>query len=165
MYGLNVVVPGQVQRIASDLHPRLTAFDHIRQRHTLVVKRFEAQDLDHLRERLRVAIQGTTPITARITGIGYFAEPAAGSAPVVYLSVDSPGLRDLHLRLCETFGTVSGLEGKDYTPHVTLARDGDVEDAKALASVEVEPIEWTVSELRIWSKEYREFVHRLRLPA
>lgn len=177
MYSLNVVLPGRVAAVAADLHPRLTTFERVRERHTLVVKRFEdaqVRDLsggatapqervDRLRERLRPLLAAAPAFPARVTGVDYFADPPTGSAPVVYLAVESDGLRDLHRRLCDAFGAVEGLEGDDYTPHVTLARDGDVADAAALADVDLEPVSWTVSELGLWSRDHREFAARFRL--
>jgi len=167
VYSLNVPVPGVVERLAADLHPRLTPFDRIRDRHTLVCKRFEADEAasDHLRDRLRRALSPTPAFEARITGIDAFETPTRGSAPVVYLDVESPGLHDLHRRLVETFGAVhDDLEGEGYVPHVTLAR-GDGGDAlDDLRRLDVDPVTWTVSELILWSRARRETVWRVSLP-
>ncbi len=163
MYSLNVPVPGTVSRVASDLHPRLVAFETVRDRHTLVAKRFGADDRDRLRERLRDALAGVSSFEARVSGVDYFERAAAGPSPVVYLAVESPGLLSLHDRLVRAFGAAEGLEGDDYVPHVTLARGGRVEDAEALAGVSVAPASWTVSELDLWSREYREPVESVRL--
>ena len=163
MYSLNVPVPGAVARVAADLHPRLVAFESVRDRHTLVAKRFEADDRNRLRERLRDALRGVSPFEARVAGVDYFERAAAGPSPVVYLAVESPGLRSLHDRLVRTFGAAAGVEGDDYVPHVTLARGGDVADAERLAEASIEPVSWTVSELDLWSREYRESVESVRL--
>lgn len=177
MYGLNVVLPGRVERLASDLHPELTGFDRVRERHTLVVKRFE-DDLvgeiaggvrdpqarvDRLRERLRPVLAGLDPFEAAVTGVDCFADPLRGPGPVVYLDVESPGLWDLHRRLCEEFGTLPGFEGDEYVPHVTLARGDDVAAAERLADRDLDRVAWTVSELGLWSRQYREFAARIRL--
>lgn len=164
MYSLNVPVPGQVERLAADLHPYLTAFERIRERHSLVLKRFEIESLARIRERLRNALLGAPAFEARVTGIDYFAEPTSGSAPVLYLIVESPGLWDVHRRLVDEFGAIEELEGDDYTPHVTLARQGSLSDAQRLAEREIEPIEWTVSELQVWDPQYSEITSRITLP-
>ncbi|WP_049916905.1 2'-5' RNA ligase family protein [Halogeometricum pallidum] len=169
MFSLNVSVPGRVERLASELHPALTAFDSIRERHSLVIKRFDttldddANSLPRLRERLRGTLRGVEPFEVRIDGIDAFEIPTRGEGPVVYLGVESPGLFDLHDRLCEEFGIVPELEGDDYTPHVTLARGGRIEDAQALAERDVESVRWTVEEVHVWDGRYREGAVRIPL--
>ncbi|WP_411967605.1 2'-5' RNA ligase family protein [Haloferax sp. YSSS75] len=165
MYSLNVPVPGRVARLASDLFPYLAPFDRVRDRHTLVCKRFETSDPDHLRERLRQTLNGTPAFEAQITGIDFFERPPRGSAPVVYLSVESPGLEALHRRLVDEFGAIDGLEGDEYVPHVTLARGGEVADARAVASREIDPVEWSVSQLDLYDGKFRESVTSISLPA
>lgn len=178
MYSLNVPVPGEVMRLAADLRPRLTPFDSVRERPSLVCKRFEeygakpgehlenpASELHRLRERLRPALAGTAPFEARVDHVDFFADPPKGAAPVVYLAVDSPGLRRLHERLVAEFGSVHPvLEGPAYDPHVTLARGGTVEAAEALCGVSVEPVVWTVSELHVWDGQFQETAARIGLP-
>jgi 2'-5' RNA ligase len=162
---LNAPVPGAVARVAADLHPRLVAFDRIRERHTLVVKRFEDVAPSTLLARLRSDLAGTPAVEARLDGVGSFEAPPVGAAPVVYLAVDSPGLLDLHDRLVGAFGAVPGLEGPDYVPHVTLARGGDVADARRLAAeAEVPAVTWTVDRLDVFDPEYRETAGSVSLP-
>ena len=167
MYSLNVPVPGSVGRLANDLAPRLTPFDRVRARHSLVVKRFEdgtAPDHHALRERLRPVLRGTPAFELRIAGVDAFQAPPRGPGPVVYLAVESPGLRALHERLVEAFGAVEGLEGPGYVPHVTLARGGDVDDPAAVVG-DVEPVTWTASSLDLWDARHRETVASIPLPA
>jgi 2'-5' RNA ligase len=171
VYSLNVPVPGSVERLAADLLPDLTAFDRVRDRHTLVCKRFEADEADYhrLRERLRVALSPAPAFEATVTGVDAFETPVHGAGPVVYLAVESPGLYDLHSRLVEAFGAVDDdLEGEGYVPHVTLARGGDaaaVGDAlDRLRAADVDPVTWTVSELDLWSRARREAVWSASLP-
>lgn len=167
MYSLNVPVPGAVERLAADLHPHLTAFDRIRDRHSLVCKRFEVDEAeyDHLRERLRVALSPTPAFEARVTGIDAFETPPHGSGPVLYLAVESPGLHDLHRRLVDVFGAVhDDLEGEAYVPHVTLARGDGVEAVDGLRDLDIDPITWTVSELRLWSRDRRAAGWTVSLP-
>ncbi|MFC4359744.1 2'-5' RNA ligase family protein [Halobium salinum] len=190
-YSLNVPVPGELKRLAGELHPQLVAFDRVRDRHTLVCKRLTDGDgadgrggrggrigrsgqgagggragatSARLRERLRRVLTETPAFEARVDRIDFFETPTRGSGPVVYLAVESPGLVSLHRRLCETFPPVDGIEGESYVPHVTLARGGSLADAERLESTAVDPVEWTVSELRLWSGDYREAVARFRLP-
>lgn len=166
MYSLNVSVPGSVTRLAADLHPHFAPFERVRDRHSLVVKRFGDEDtVPRLRERLRVALEGTPPFETRTSGIDTFKEPIAGPGPVVYLAVESPGLLALHERLVESFGAVAEFEGPDYVPHVTLARDGPPDAVDRLTSLDVEPIAWTVRELDLWDSRYGEVAASIRLPA
>ncbi|WP_435068141.1 2'-5' RNA ligase family protein [Haloplanus sp. C73] len=167
MYSLNVPVPGTVERLASELHPHLVAFDKVRERHSLVCKRFDVDETgyDHLRERLRVALSPTPAFEVRITGIDAFETPIRGPAPVVYLDVESPGLYDLHHRIVEEFGVVDEeLEGPGYTPHVTLARGGNVADVDRLRELDIDPVTWTVSEVDLWSQIHHAKAWTVSLP-
>jgi 2'-5' RNA ligase len=165
VYSLNVPVPPAVARLADDLHPHLVAFESVRERHSLVCKRFEIDDPHHLRERLRTALPPAPAFEARVTGVDTFDDPVRGPGPVVYLAVESPGLRTLHERLVAEFGAVSDdLEGAGYVPHVTLARGGSVADGHEVANLTVDPVTWTVSELRLHSRARRESVWTIPLP-
>lgn len=167
MYSLNVPVPPAAERLAADLHSQLTSFDRVRDRHTLVCKRFEADEgeYDRLRERLRVALSPTPAFEARVTGIDAFETPTHGPGPVVYLAVESPGLHDLHERLVEAFGAVDDdLEGPAYVPHVTLARGGGAEAVDRLRALDIDRLTWTVSELHLWSRPRREAAWTVSLP-
>lgn len=172
MFSLNVPVPGQVRRLAGDLHPELARFDRIRERHTLLAKRFDsgldddADSLPRLRERLRPLLRrhGADGIDLRVTRLDYFETPTRGPGPVVYLAVESADLNALHRRLCDAFGIVAGMEGDEYVPHVTLARGGQVADAVDLVDRRsIDPVGWTAGELRIRDSRYREDAARLRL--
>lgn len=164
VYSLNVPLPGAVERLAADLRPRLTPFDRVRERHTLLGKRFQEENLHRLRERLRPALAGTPTFEVGVDGIDFFENPPSGPGPVVYLTVESPGLMQLHERLYETFSGVEGLEGAGFVPHVTLARGGSIETAEALREMEIEPVVWTASELHLWDPRYRESVAQIGLP-
>ena len=174
MFSLNVPVPGAVARLAAELHPHLVGFDSRREQHTLVAKRFDdatfradqpAVQLATLQEQLPQQLAGTPAFEATVRDVDFFATPARGDGPVVYLAVESPGLRGLHEAFVEAYGAVEGLEGDDYVPHVTLARGGSIADAERVAGVEIEGVSWTVSELVIWDSRYREAVSRYSLPA
>ncbi|WP_265109638.1 2'-5' RNA ligase family protein [Halosolutus halophilus] len=166
MYSVNVPVPGRVRELAADLYPSLVGFDSVREDHSCLLKRLG--DADHvapLQQRAHRALEGAPAVEAEITGIDYFAEPPLGSAPVVYLAVESPGLERIHADLADSFEPIEGLEGSDYVPHVTLARGGDSATAARLADREIEPIRWTVTELEFWDGTYKLPVSRIRLPA
>jgi 2'-5' RNA ligase len=172
VFSLNVPVPGQVARLASELHPELTRFERIRERHSLLAKRFDtaldddADSLPRLRERLRPLLRshGAKSLDLRVTVLDYFETPPRGPGPVVYLVVESDDVYALHRRLCESFGTVEGLEGDEYDPHVTLARGGRISDAVDLIErTEIEPVAWTTEEVRIRDSRYREDAARIPL--
>ncbi|ELY46693.1 2'-5' RNA ligase family protein [Natronorubrum sulfidifaciens] len=166
MYSVNVPVPGRVRTLANELYPELVGFEHVREEHSCLLKRLgEADHVAQLQHRAHRALEGAPAVEARITAIDYFEDPPLGSAPVVYLAVESPGLESIHDDLTAAFDTVEGLEGDDYVPHVTLARGGDIETAKRLADREIEPIEWTVSGLEFWDGTYKLPVSRVSLPA
>ena len=164
VFSLNVPVPGRVKRLAAELHPRLAGFERVRERHSLVCKRFDSENYDRLSERVRRELDGTTPIEARATAIGLFEEPVRGPGPVIYLAVTSPGLVAIHERLVDAFGAIAGLEGDDYVPHVTLARGGSVDRAEALRAHAIDPIEWTIGELSFHDATHDERAGVLPLP-
>lgn len=177
MFSLNVPVPGAVKRLASDLQPRLLDFEQVRDDHTLVVKRFPDGELanghpEHqlatLQERLRPVISGLPAVEAKVTGVDAFEQPVRGDGPVVYLAIESPGLHRIHRTLTDAFGVVDGLDGDDYTPHVTLARGGGPAATAAVEQLQeraIDPVSWTVSELVIWDARHRKPAARFGLPA
>jgi hypothetical protein len=174
VFSLNVPVPGVVSREASALRPALSGagVTRFRDRHSLVVKRFEDLNgeryvvLPRLRERLRTVLRGQPAFEVQLAGVDVFENPPRGPGPVVYLAVESHGLSALHNRLVDAFGAVEGLEGDDYTPHVTLGRGGRF-DADVLAdlSARVDPVTWTVSDLVVYDATSRETAARVSLPA
>ena len=166
VYSVNVPVPGRVRELASSLFPELHRFDSIRTEHTLLLKRLpESAHVETLQHDTHRALEGAPAVEVRVTGIDYFADPPLGSGPVVYLAVESPGLRQLHDRLTETFDPIDGLEGPAYVPHVTLARGGDIDSARRLASREVTAVQWTVRELQFFDGTYRQPISTVALPA
>lgn len=167
VYSVNAPVPGRVRELASGLYPRLVGFETVREDHSLLVKRLAAdgQPVSAVRRRVHRALDGAPAVEARITGIDYFDDPPLGSAPVVYLAVESPGLEAIHADLAETFDPVPGLEGGDYVPHVTLARGGDEAVARRLADRSIEPVTWTITELEFRDGTYELPVSSVSLPA
>lgn len=166
MYSLNVPLPSSVTRLATELARELPAARaRVRGEHTLVCKRLGEGPHARLEARLREALPGTPAFEAQVTGVDYFAEAETGPSPVVYLTVESPGLRALHERLLETFDPIAGLEGEEYVPHVTVARDGDLAAAERLAERELDPITWTVTSVTSYDAERHEPVREFSLPA
>ena len=167
MYSLNVPVPSSVARLASDLAgdvPR--ARERPRGEHTLVLKRIEGErSVPRVRAQVREHLTGQPAFEARVTGIDYFDEAASGPSPVVYLTVESPELRRLHGRLLELFSPVEGMEGDEYTPHVTIARGGDLAATQRLSERSIEQITWTVSRLTIRDARRGEPASSVSLPA
>jgi 2'-5' RNA ligase len=164
MFSLNVPAPGRAKRLVAELHPRLAGFERVRERHSLVCKRFESEDYDRLSERVRRALDGTTPVEARVTGIDAFENPVRGPGPVVYLAVSSPELVAMHERLVDEFGAIAALEGDEYVPHITLARGASADRIAALRALAIEPIEWTAPELCFYDATRDERISTLSLP-
>ncbi len=164
MFSLNVPAPGRVERLAAELHPRLAGFERVRERHSLVCKRFECEEYDRLAERVRWVLDGAPAVVARVTGIETFDDPVRGPGPVVYLAIESPGLVAIHERLVEEFGALAALEGDEYVPHITLARGASTDRIESLLTLAIEPIEWTVSELYFYDATHDERVSTLSLP-
>lgn len=169
MYSLNVPVPSSVGRLATDLaHELPAARARTREDRTLVCKRLGAPDgpaADRLAPRIREAISGTPPFEAATAGVDCFENPPTGSGPVVYLAIESPELHALHERLCEAFEPIEGLEGDEYTPHVTIARGGDPEMAARLIDRDVDRVTFAVTELVLWDGERSLATTRFPLPA
>lgn len=167
MYSLNVPVPAAVARLAAEVARDLPgARPRTRGTHTLVCKRLpDETGYAQLEARARDVLRGAPACEARVSGVGVFEDVPTGTAPVVYLTVESPGLVALHDRLCERFDPLSGLEGDDYVPHVTVARGGTVEAARAVADRTLESVEWTIDELVFWDAEREQPVSRVSLPA
>jgi len=118
-----------------------------------------------VRAQVREHLTGQPAFEARVTGIDYFDEAASGPSPVVYLTVESPELRRLHGRLLELFSPVEGMEGDEYTPHVTIARGGDLAATQRLSERSIEQITWTVSRLTIRDARRGEPASSVSLPA
>ena len=184
MNSVNVPVPGRVSGLAAEVAADLTARQggtglgaagprgvrtdaggvRVRDDRTLVAKRLPEGDPHRVEARAREAIAGTPPFEVRVDRVDQFAEPTAGPGPVVYLAVESPGLWELHERLCRAFEPVDRLESEEYTPHVTVARGGSPAAAERVLGP-VDPIEWTVTELQFWDATRNLVAGRVSLPA
>jgi len=183
VFSLNVPLPPAVGDLATDLHPKLSGFDRIRERQTLVCKRFGVDDVagdgrdrprppkseavETLCRDLRGLMSGTVPFEVSVTGVDAFEAPASGSGPVVYLVVESDELVRLHRRLCAGYEAIEGIEGDEYVPHVTLARGGDSDAADEIVDrirrIEVEPIRWRVHALDLYDPEFREVTATIKV--
>lgn len=152
--------------MASDLAAEVPrARERSRGEHTLVVKRLEGdRSLPRLTTQVREHLSGQPAFEARVTGLGQFTEAASGPSPVVYLAVESPELRRLHERLLDLFSPVAGMEGDEYTPHVTIARGGDPVATDRLCDRSIEPITWTVSRLTVRDARRGEPASSVSLP-
>lgn len=169
MYSVNVPVPSEIRDIARRLRPALSGFDRIRpaRTRTLVLKRLPAQDRREFladTKRVKKALEGFPPFEIRLTGVDTFRNPPRGPAPVAYLAVEGDGLRRAHDRLLEEFDPVDGLEGPDYTPHVTLARGGPRTGADQIHGREFDPVTITVDTLELYDSVHAERVESLPLP-
>ena len=169
MYSLNVPVPTRVASAASEVARELPQA-RIRNRgeHTLGVKRLasdQGAQYSRIEARTRELLAGQPPFEAQISEIGVFENPPVGTAPVVHFVVESPELRALHDRLVEQFGIVDGeIEGENYSPHVTIARGGSIEMAERVAG-DIEPVNWSVTELIFWDATHDQSVSTVSLPA
>ncbi|MFC7325142.1 2'-5' RNA ligase family protein [Halorubrum rutilum] len=191
MFSLNVPLPPAIGDFAADLHPKLSGFDRVRDRHTLVCKRLGVEAvpdrvdgngsssgrdggapsppkpdaLAALREDLRPLLSGTGPFDAAATEVDVFDAPASGSRPVVYLAVESDALVRLHHRLCAAYDAIEGIEGDDFVPHVTLARGGNPDPGVVadLVNREFEPIRWRVHAMEVYDPEFREVAATIEL--
>jgi 2'-5' RNA ligase len=167
VYSLNIEVPGQVAKHASELARELPeAYHRPRGEHTLGVKRLvDDATYSRLEAKARERLAGQPPFDVRLTSIEYFPDAPTGTSPVVYFAVESPELVRLHRYLAETFEPLDNIEGEEYTPHVTIARGGSLDRAKRLTGQEIDPISWTVDELVFWDSEYGQPVSTVSLPA
>jgi len=170
VYSLNVPVPTRVASLARDLARDLGgACVRTRGEHTLVLKRLGGGDASDdyavLEARARDALRGAPACRARVTGVDCFEDAASGPSPVVYLAVESPGLKRLHDRLCTAFDPVDGMEGDDYVPHVTVARGGDPAVVESVLETDVDPVEWTVSDLQFYDADRGHPGSTVSLPA
>lgn len=166
MFSLNVPLSGRARERIESLRPALTGFGTVRERPTLVVKRFgrpSPGETAHVESEARALLTGVPAFDVHLNGIEAFEHPPAGPAPVVYLAVESPRLERLHNRLVEAFGAIAGVEGEDYVPHVTLARGGDPEAVGGLTEIDVSPATWTVTELWFWDARRGERAGRVSL--
>ena len=167
MYSLNVPITGEVRALTEQLRSQLLGLDSIRETKTLVLKRLDVTD-EHAfsiaQKQARDALRGTEPFRIRVTGIDQFERPVSGTGPVIFLSVESHDLEQIHGQLVSTFGAVPGVEGKDYRPHITLGRGGDRQTVERLLETDIDPIAVPVNRLIYWDARRDLPCGELRLP-
>lgn len=168
MYSLNIRVPGQIAKRASDIARELPeAYARPRGQHTLGVKRLVDDEASYsrLEAKTRELLTGQPAFECRITSLEYFADAPTGSSPVVYFAVESPELVRLHRKLATVFEPLDQIEGEGYSPHVTIARGGSFERAEEVTARDCEPVTWTVDELIFWDSKHGQSVSSVSLPA
>lgn len=168
MYSLNVPVPGEVAGLAWDLRSALVGFERQRDELTLVVKRLNASSAGEfaaVERAVREELAGTPPIELAIDGLDLFADPIAGPAPVLYLDIESPGVEALHRQLVNRFDPLGPIEGKEYVPHITLARGGDLETAEKVMAEFGPTHRWTANRLVFWDGRREVPAGEISLPA
>ncbi len=169
MYSLNVPVPGEIAKRASEIARELPEAHHRpRGAHTLGVKRLVSntdESYSRLETKTRELLSGQPAFEVRISSLEYFSNAPTGSSPVVHFAVESPELERLHRRLATVFEPLDVIEGEGYSPHVTIARGGSLERAKRVTARDIDPVTWTVDELIFWDSERCQSVSTVSLPA
>lgn len=169
MYSVNAPVPPEVERVARGLEEPLRGFDRVVDEFTLVVKRLgrrRREDLARAARTIEEVLGGWGLLAARTGSLGIFADPPAGRGPVVYISVESPGLSALHAELLEAVGTVNpDVEGVNYVPHITIARGGNRTELDAVTDLEVRTVDWTIDSLSLFDAKHGQPTRRFSLPA
>jgi len=164
VFSLNAPIPRAVHdiadRLAADCPPETV---RPREERTLVVKRLGNPDAAaRLSARAREVVTDQPPIAARIDGLAIFEDPPAGPAPVVALGVESPGLNELHERLCAAFDPIEGIESEAYRPHVTVARGPALHGQ--LPSIDAAH-RWSIESLQFYDANRHLRAGRIDLPA
>jgi len=174
-YSLNVPLPGAIYDRLHSLLPHLQGCPQRRRDPTLVCKRVPTTppgappSVGHLRTELAPAIAAagavlTDGCAVTIRGVDTFETPPSGTAPVLYLAVDSPELLRLHAALCTHLEPVAGLEAAAYVPHVTVARGCPRAHIDGAIAAGVEPLSFHVDALELYDSRYRAPVTRFALP-
>ncbi len=147
MWSLNVTIPQKVSRLIEEMAPALWNWEEICEDPTLVIKRFETKTAKEETE-IRLLLEKIEPFDVQIGNIRTFDIAQRGISPVLYIEVESPGIEALHEMLVGIFGCVKGIEGQDYTPHITLAR-GECREYIEFEE-RPDPIQWEADELEFW---------------
>ncbi len=167
VYSLNAECPEEISDISDRYEHLLAPFERIREDHTLLVKRFHRRSprtIEEIELELERRLTYWAPIPARVDGFGAFVDPPGGVGPVIYLTVKSPGLIELHRELVDIFGTVvETIEGDHYVPHVTVARGGERTAIRPLTEKSIESVDWLIDELVLWDARYDQPVRRYTL--
>ena len=149
MWSLNVSIPQNIIRAIEEVTLGVRGWEEICEEPTLVIKRFEKKDLDgHVKSEIRFLLESVEPFGIEIGNLERFDVAERGSSPVLYLEIKSPGVKALHENLIDIFGSVEGVEGENYIPHITIARggSGDYIEFSGLSC----DTGWTVEMLEFW---------------
>lgn len=146
MFSLNVPLPPAVEGLAMDLHPKLSGFDRVRERHTLVCKRFGVEDVADI-----VGTGGVEGVADAVSGSG-------GVDPERPRPPKPDALVRLHRRLCAAYDAVEGIEDDAYVPHITLARGGEpnADAVDRVLDISFDTIRWRTHALDLYDPEFRE---------
>ena len=162
MWSLNVSMPQNIVRAIKEVTLGVSGWEEICEDPTLVIKRFEKGDVDgHVESEIRLLLEGVEPFDIEIGNLERFDVAERGSSPVLYLEVKSPGMKALHETLVDVFGSVKGVEGENYIPHITIARggSGDYIEFDGLSC----DTEWTVEMLELWNRDGRKKKNKIIL--
>ena len=109
-------------------------------------------------EAVSQAVAGLQPFSLRLEHAGTF--PSRGQPRVLWIGINNPSaqLAELHARLeAESARAGFAKEGREFHPHLTIARLRQPADARALAAahrqLEFEPLEIAVTELLVIRSE------------
>ncbi|HIJ12598.1 MAG TPA: 2'-5' RNA ligase family protein [Halobacteriales archaeon] len=154
MWSLNVSIPQGIVRAIGEITPVLGRGEGIVEEPTLVIKRFEKEDLDgHIESEIKFLLENVEPFIVEIGNLEMFEVADRGTSPVRYIEVKSIGIKVLHETLVSVFGCVKGVEGENYIPHITIARGSG---AKNLDFSDFSgPIQWTANTLEFWDRDKR----------
>ena len=154
MWSLNVSIPQNIVRAIEEITLGVKGWEEICEEPTLVIKRFEKKDLDgHVKSEIRFLLENVEPFGIEIGNLERFDVAERGSSPVLYLEVKSPEVKALHENLVDVFGSVEGIEGENYIPHITIARggSGDYIEFSGLSC----DTGWIVEMLEFWDRGER----------
>ena len=154
MWSLNVSMPQNIVRAIREVALGASGWEEICEDPTLVIKRFEKVDVSgHVESEIKLLLESVEPFDIEIGNLERFDVAERGSSPVLYLEVKSPGMKALHEILVDVFGSVKGVEGENYIPHITIARGGGVRDVDF--SGFSGPTIWTAETLEFWNRDKR----------
>ena len=154
MWSLNVSIPQNIVRAIEEVALGVRGWEEICEEPTLVIKRFEKRDLDgHVKSEIRFLLESVEPFGIEIENLERFDVAEKGSSPVLYLEVKSPEVKALHETLVDVFGSVEGVEGENYIPHITIARGGSG-DYTVFSGLSCDT-GWTVEMLEFWDRGER----------
>ncbi len=162
MWSLNVSIPQGIVRAIEEMAPVSRGWEEIVEEPTLVIKRFEKEDLDgHIESEIKFLLENVEPFTVEIGNLEMFEVADRGTSPVLYIEVKSIGMKLIHETLVSVFGCVKGVEGENYIPHITIARGSGVKNIDF--SDFSGPTWWTAKTLEFWDGDKRKKKNQVML--